>query len=219
MQFQTTSRRKKGNEITKSSRLEFSEKFLANNFALSDAEVNTSTLLNWGGKADLLLLRTLLASSLKCWDPCFWEVMDDFVLLAYPSLGASRTLLQRLLARLNFTLGSKDLFFWYKWKKSLQWTMAAAQAAENHGYEWDLTWYLWRICIYQFQPEPTLEIQEWLQKHFEDILLWNISQIVMKTAPVSTRIVISYAMKWDIPLCVWWKVNRNWDSNMLRITK
>ena len=123
MQFQTTSRRKKGNEITKSSRLEFSEKFLANNFALSDAEVNTSTLLNWGGKADLLLLRTLLASSLKCWDPCFWEVMDYFVLLAYPSLGASRTLLQRLLARLNFTLGSKDLFFWYKWKKSLQWTM------------------------------------------------------------------------------------------------
>ena len=44
-----------------SSRLEFLEKFLANNFALTDAEDNTSRLLNKGGIADLPLLRTLLA--------------------------------------------------------------------------------------------------------------------------------------------------------------
>ena len=36
----------------------------------------------------------------------FWEVMDSFVLIAYASLAASRTLLQRLLACLNFTLYS-----------------------------------------------------------------------------------------------------------------
>ena len=35
-----------GKEIPESSRLEFLEKFLANNFALSDAEDNTSRLLN-----------------------------------------------------------------------------------------------------------------------------------------------------------------------------
>ena len=40
---------------------EFLEKFLANNFALSDAKDNTSGLLNRGGIADLPLLRTLLA--------------------------------------------------------------------------------------------------------------------------------------------------------------
>ena len=45
--------------------------------------------------------------------------MDSFVLLAYVSLAASRTLLQRLLACLNFTLESEDLSFWYKWKKWL----------------------------------------------------------------------------------------------------
>ena len=50
-----------GKEIPESSRLEFLEKFLANNFALSDAEDNTSGLLNRGGIADLPLLRTLLA--------------------------------------------------------------------------------------------------------------------------------------------------------------
>ena len=43
--------------------------------------------------------------------------MDSFVLLAYASLAASRTLLQRLLACLNFTLEAEDLSFWYKQKK------------------------------------------------------------------------------------------------------
>ena len=52
---------KTGKEIPKSSRLEFLEKFSVNNFALSDAEGNTSGLLNRGGIADLTLSRTLLA--------------------------------------------------------------------------------------------------------------------------------------------------------------
>ena len=43
----------------------------------------------------------------------FWEVMDSFVLLAYLSLAASRILLQQLLAYLNFTLDSHNVFcFW-----------------------------------------------------------------------------------------------------------
>ena len=45
---------KTGKEITKSSRFEFLEKFLGNNFASSDAEDNTSGPLNRGGIADLL---------------------------------------------------------------------------------------------------------------------------------------------------------------------
>ena len=52
---------KTGNEIPESSRLEFLEKFLVNNFALSDAEDNTSESLNRGGITDLSLLKTLLA--------------------------------------------------------------------------------------------------------------------------------------------------------------
>ena len=43
--------------------------------------------------------------------------MDPFVLLAYASLAASRTLLLQLLACLNFTLGSEKLFCWYKQKQ------------------------------------------------------------------------------------------------------
>ena len=50
---------KRGKEILESSRLEFLEKFSANNFALSDAEENTSGPLNRRDIADLPLLRTL----------------------------------------------------------------------------------------------------------------------------------------------------------------
>ena len=53
--------------------------------------------------------------------------MDSFVLLGYANLAASRTILQRLPACLNFTLESEDLSFLS--------TMAAAQAAEDYGDE------------------------------------------------------------------------------------
>ena len=108
---------KAGKEIPEPSRFEFLEKFLANNFALSDAEDSTSSPLNRGGIADLPLLRTPLAIRQKSREPSFWEVMDFFVLVAYASLAASGTLLQQLLAYLNFTLDSEDLFCWYKRKK------------------------------------------------------------------------------------------------------
>ena len=65
--------------------------------------------------------------------------MDSFVLAEYASLAASRTLLQQLLACLNCTLDSEDLFCWYSQKK--KWflrAMAAVHAAENHGDEWGI---------------------------------------------------------------------------------
>ena len=134
---------KTGKKISESSRLKFLEKFLGQNFALSDAKVNTSGLFNRGGILDLLLLRRLLAICEKSWEPSFWEVMFSFVLLAYASLAISRTYLQQLLACLNLTLDSENLLCSYKWKKLVLWTMAATQVAENYGNEWGLIWYLW----------------------------------------------------------------------------
>ena len=107
---------KTGKEIPESSRLEFMEKYSANRFALSEAEDNTSGSLNRGGIVDLPLLRTLSAICQKSQEPRFWEVMDSFVILAFASLVASRTFLQWLLDRLNFSLES-DLSFCYKQKK------------------------------------------------------------------------------------------------------
>ena len=81
---------KTGKEIPELSTLEFS----ANNFVLSDVEDDTFRPLNRGGKAVLSLLETLLAIRQKSREQNWWELMDSFVLLAYASLVASRTLLQ-----------------------------------------------------------------------------------------------------------------------------
>ena len=73
---------KTGEEIPESSRLEFLEKFLVNNFFFffSDAEDNTSSSLNREDLADLPFLRTLLALCQKSREPSFWKVADSFVL-------------------------------------------------------------------------------------------------------------------------------------------
>ena len=81
-------------EIPESAILKFVEKFSANNFALSDAEDNTSSPLNRGGIADLPLLGTLLATHQKSREASLWEIMDSLVLLVYVRLAAPRTLLQ-----------------------------------------------------------------------------------------------------------------------------
>ena len=106
---------KTGKEILESSGLEFLEKFLANNFALLDAEDNTSGLFSIGGIVDLSLFRTLLVIPQKSREPSFYEVMNS-VLVAYTSLAASRTNLQRLLACL-ISLDLEDLFCRSKRKK------------------------------------------------------------------------------------------------------
>ena len=77
--FRLVLKGKTGKEIPESSRLDFLEKFLANNFALSDVEENTSSLLNGGGIADLALLITLLAIHQKSQEPSFWEVMGSLL--------------------------------------------------------------------------------------------------------------------------------------------
>ena len=84
---------------------------------LYHAEDSTSEPLNRGGIADLLLLRTLLAIRQKSRQPSLWEVIDSFVLVVYASLATSRTLLQRILVCLNFSLEFEDLFCWCRQKK------------------------------------------------------------------------------------------------------
>ena len=74
---------KTGKKIPASSRLEFLEKFSANNFALSYTEGNFSRLLNRGSIADLPFLRTLLAIRQKSLELSFWKVMDFYVFVLF----------------------------------------------------------------------------------------------------------------------------------------
>ena len=196
---------KTGKKIPESSRLEILETFPANNFTLSDAEEDTSELLNRWGIFDLPLLKTLLAIHQKSQEPRFWEVIGSFVLLAYANLAASGTFLQQLLAFLNFTLESEDLSFWYKRKKWFLWIMTAGQAVESLRDEWGLTWYfLWGI---HKSTHSQKFISSSRSTKFNNILPWNISQMTIKTVPISTRIIISYAVKRGIPFWICWKVS------------
>ena len=208
---------KTGKEIPEPSRLEFLEKFLADNFVLSDAKDNTSGPLNRGGIADLTFLRTLLAICQKSGEPSFWEVMDSFVLLLYASLAASRILLQPTIACLNFTLVSKDLFCWYKQKKVIS-MYYGSNTSTWKPWRWvrlDLILTMRDIYINSNLNPLTKFARNRRSIEFKDILQWIISQMIMKTYPVSTRIVISYEMKQGIQLWIWWKVNGNWDNNII----
>ena len=68
-------------------------------------------------------------------------------------MAASRTPLQRL----NFTLDSEDTCS-VQTKKWFLWTVTAAQAAENHGDEWNLLDIYDVGYTHQFQPEATHKI-------------------------------------------------------------
>ena len=126
--------------------------------------------------------------------------MDSFVLKAYACLAASRTLLQWLLACVNFTLGSEDLFCWYKKKEVI---------SINYGSS-TRCWKPWKWVRF----DPSLAMRDIYinsnlnpltkfpistrSTEFKDILLWNISQMIKKTISISTRIVISHTMQWGI---------------------
>ena len=94
--FRLVLKGKTGKEIPESSRLEFLEKFLANNFAMSEAEDNISGLLNRRGI--FTFVDHTISNSPKVLRTKFLGSDGSFVLVVYASLVTSRTLLQRLLA-------------------------------------------------------------------------------------------------------------------------
>ena len=76
--------------------------------------------------------------------------------------------------------------------------MEAALGAENHRLDLIL---LMRDRFINFSLNPLkMFTSSSRSTKFKDILPWNISQMITKTIPISTIIVISYAMKWGIPL-------------------
>ena len=109
---------KTSREIPESSRLKFLEKFLANNFALSNATDNTPGPLNRGGIADLLLLKTLLAICQKVLK--FGNFKNSFATITSLS---------------EFYFRFRRFILLLQMKKVISMNMAATQAAENHGDE------------------------------------------------------------------------------------
>ena len=144
---------------------------------MSDVEDNTSRSLNKGGISVLPLLRTWLAICQKYWEPSFWkwETLLFISVCMFDSFKNSFAMITSL-SKLYFRF--RRFFLLVKTKMfSMSCNHSCNQAVENHGDEWNLTWYLRR------------------ETHMSD------------------------AMKWSIPFWVRWKVNGNWDRNMIRISQ
>ena len=171
---------------------------MANNFALSDAEDNTSGPLNRGDTADLPLFRTILAichkSVLKAKflrsdrlfrfiDICtFCRLKNPFAMIISLSELYFRCrrfimLLQRIKV-ISMSYGSSTCCSkpWRLVNLDLIYTMRDINSNYN------------LILLSKFTSSRR-------STEFKDILTWNISQIITKTIPISTRIDVSYMMK------------------------
>ena len=192
---------KTGKEIPESSRLEFLEKFSANNFALSYAEDNTSGPLNRGGIADLPLLRTLLAICQKLQEPSLWEVMDS-CFISICKFGSFKNPFATIISLSQLCLRIRRLFSFVQIKLVISMNYGSSTSS---GKPWtlmrlDLIFSMRDIYINSNLDPLTKFTSSSRSTKFKDILLWNISQMIMKTVPISMRIVINYAMKWGIPV-------------------
>ena len=148
------------------------------------------------GAAYLPLLRTLSAIRQKCRELSFWEMIDSFVFVAYPSLAASRTLLQRLLTSLNFTFDSKDLFLLVQTKNMISISYGSSTSCwKPRGWvRFDLTFTMRNIYINSNLNPFTKFTSSSRGTEFKDIFPWNISQMITKTIPISMTIV---ATRWN----------------------
>ena len=135
--------------------------------------------------------------------------MDSFVLLVYARFTASRAFLQQLLVCLNFRI--RRFILLLQRKKVISMNYGSTRSS------WKPWWWVRLDLIF---PKRDIYINSNLNTEFTKnsrstkfkyILPRNISQMITKNVPISTIIVISYAIKWDIPLGIWWKVNGNWD--------
>ena len=188
MQFPTSSRKEIGKEIPESSRLEFLEKFSANSFALSDAEDNTSGAFNRGGNSRFIFAENTIGNSPKVPRTKFLGSDGLFCFLSICKFGSFKNPFS-----MNYRSSTSS---WKQWR----WVKI------------DLILSMRDIYI-NSNLNPLTKLTSSRNTEFKDILPCKISQMIKKTVLISTRIVISYAMKWCIPLWIWWKVNGNWDND------
>ena len=113
-----------------------------------------------------------------------------FVLLANTNLAALGTLLQQLLAYLNFTLESEDLFcdFYELWQQQ-------EQLKSMEMIKFDLIFFMRDLYINSNLNPLTKLTSSSRSTELKDIFPWNIFQMITKTIPISTGIAISCAMK------------------------
>ena len=133
--------------------------------------------------------------------------MDVFVLVTYASLADSRIVLQMITSlpelyfrfrRCILLVQAKNDFYELWQQHKLLKTMEMSEV-------WpDAT--IRDIYIHSNLNPPTKFTSSSRSIKSQVIIPWNISQMITKTIPISTRIVISYTIKWGILFWVYWKM-------------
>ena len=135
-------------------------------------------------------LKTPLAIHQKSREPSFWEVMESYF-SSVCKFGSLKNLFAMITSLSELYFRFKRFVLLVKMKKKKKrflWAMAAAQAAENHGDEWGLTWYLqWGIYINSNLNPLTKITSSSRSTKFKDILLQNMSQMITKTIPLKHK--------------------------------
>ena len=205
---------KTGKEIPQSPRLESLEKFSVNNFALPDAEDNISCLLNRGGIADLPLWRMLLAicksKESSFWAPLFyyhvqaWQLQECFAMIASLPELYFRLRWFILLEQMKIVISMKFGSSTSSWKSWRWMTLHSIFILRDIYFSSNLN-------------SLTKSTSSSGSTELKDILPWDLSQMIMKTIPISTRVVVSYMMKWGHPALSLsksqWKLRQPHDQN------
>ena len=165
--------------------------------------------------ADLPQLRTLLS-----WEPSFWEVIDS-CFISICKFGSFKNPSATITSLSELCFSIRRFILLIETKKVISMNYASSTSSWK-PWRWirlDLIFSMRHIYINSNQNLLTKLTSNSRSTELKHILQWNISQMIMKTIPISRRIVISYVMKQGILLWIWWKVNGNRDDNMIRISQ
>ena len=144
----------------------------------------------------------------------FWGINGFFSFISIHKFDSFKNPFATIISLSEFYFRFREnLSCWYKLRKWFLHIMEAAETDEICGYEGGLTW-----CL-RWATYTSISTWTYLQNSLaaaEALSLkipspGNISQVITKIISISTRIVISYAMKRGTPFWVWQKFNGNWS--------
>ena len=210
---------KTGIEIPELSRLEFLKKFSANNFALSDAEDSISLSVEQRRYSRFTFVESTIGNFPNILRAKFLGSDGLFCFTSICKFGSFKNPFATItsLSELYFRIRRFILLVQTKKVISMNYGSSASSWKPWRRVRLYLRLLMRDIYISSNLNTLTKFTSSSRSTKSKDILPWNISQMITNTIPNRSRIVISYVMKQGIPLWIWWKVNGNWDNNLIRI--
>ena len=167
----------------------------------SDAEGNASTLLNRAGIVELPLLSTLLAIYQKSREPSLWEVMNSF-LISIGKFGSFKNPFAVITSLSELYFRFRRFILLVQMKKVISINYGSSTSCWK-PWAWvrlDLILLMKDIYIDSNLNPLTKFTSSIRSTELKEILPWHISQMISKAASISTRTVISYALKLGVLL-------------------